>query len=354
MVWTEIRSGIGPRARLQEYGNTMGEPVAGSINGQSSPLVTRAPDPFRGAGIMRNALLTGAVCVAAIVLTLVAKAAPAVRDELALCGWDEVFILATNGSGFATNKVWSWKATESDGLPAHLTNKFGTTDECKAVDGGKKLLIVSSGGGIALVERATKKALFHAWVGNAHSAEMLPGNRVVVAGSRHAQGNCLAVFDLNRSERMVYSEPIDSGHGVVWDESRALLWALGYDQLKTFRLKDWESEQPKLESMATYSLPDRSGHDLVPVPSSNDLLITSGRGVFLFDREQRTFRRHPDLGSKVGVKAVTIHPRTQRLVYVQAEGTNWWAAGFRMMAPAGDVRLPGERLYKARWHPHEF
>jgi hypothetical protein len=259
--------------------------------------------------------------------------------------------LGTNRSGgLATNKVWSWKAAESDGLPAHLRDKFRTTDECKPVDGGRKILIVSSGGGIALVERSTRKTLFHAFIGNAHSAEMLPGNRVVVAGSRHAQGNCLAVFDLNQPEKIIYSEALDSGHGVVWDPSRQLLWALGYDQLKALRLKDWETRQPKLEMVATYPLPDQSGHDLIPVPQSDDLVITTGRNVFLFDRERKTFRPHPDLGNEKAVKAVSIHPRTGQIVYVQAEGTNWWAGGLRMRNPVGEVRLPGERLYKARWN----
>ena len=286
-----------------------------------------------------------------VVCWLAGSPSPTKADELILCGWDEVFVLATNGSGsFATNKVWSWKASDSDGLPAHLRDKFRTTDECKPFDGGRKILIVSSGGGIALVERATKKTLFHAFVGNAHSAELLPNNRVVVAGSRHAQGNCLAVFDLNQPEKILYTETLDSGHGVIWDDSRRLLWALGYDQLKALQLKDWETTHPKLETAATYRLPDRSGHDLQSVPKSDDLLVTTHRNVFLFDREKKAFRPHPDLGGKREVKSVTLHPRTGRMVYVQAEGTNWWSGGIRMLQPAGELRLPGERLYKARWN----
>ena len=299
---------------------------------------------------MTNALLLRIACLIWMACCLAINTPSAEADELILCGWDEVFVLGTNGSGgFATNKVWSWKATDNDGLPEHLRDKFRTTDECKPVEDGRKILIVSSGGGIALVERSTKKALFYAFIGNAHSAEILPNNRVVVAGSRHAQGNCLAVFDLNQSEKILYSEALDSGHGVVWDEPRRLLWALGYDQLKALRLKDWETAQPKLETVDTYPLPDKSGHDLRPVPQTEDLVVTTGRNVFLFDRKQKTFRPHPDLGGKIDIKNVTIHPRTGQIAYVQADGPNWWADGVRMLKPTGEIRLPGERLYKARW-----
>ena len=300
---------------------------------------------------LTKALLLRMACFAWMAVSLSASTASARADELILCGWDEVFVLGTNGAGgIDTNKIWSWKAMEIDGLPEHLRDKFRTTDECKPVEDGRKILVVSSGGGIALIERSTRKALFHAFIGNAHSAEILPNNRVVVAGSRHAQGNCLAVFNLHQPERIVYSEMLDSGHGVVWDEARHLLWALGYDQLKALRLKDWETGEPKLETLAAYALPGKSGHDLIPVLQSDDLLVTTGRNVFLFDRQQRTFRPHPALDSRREVKAVTIHPRTGQIVYIQAEGTNWWAGGVHMINPSGELRLPGERLYKARWN----
>jgi len=89
------------------------------------------------------------------------------------------------------------------------------------------------------------------------------------------------------------------------------------------------------------------------VPQTEDLVVTTGRNVFLFDRKQRSFRPHPDLGGKRDVKAVSIHPRTGQIVYLQAGGTNWCTDTFRMFKPAGELRLPGERLYKARWNVRE-
>ena len=98
------------------------------------------------------------------------------ESELIVCGWDEVFILALGeGPNPTHRKVWSWRATDSPGIPADMHALFRTTDDCKPVDGGRRILISSSGGGVALVERETRRASFVARVTNAHSIEMLPG-----------------------------------------------------------------------------------------------------------------------------------------------------------------------------------
>ena len=92
-------------------------------------------------------LLLGVILAAA--LSVVAGA-----DELILCGGDEVFILEVpapnNGPPV---KIWSWQARNCGELPAYLKDSFRTTDDCKPIDGGRAVLITSSGGAVALVER---------------------------------------------------------------------------------------------------------------------------------------------------------------------------------------------------------
>jgi hypothetical protein len=166
----------------------------------------------------------------------------------------------------------------------------------------------------------------------------------------HTEGNCLAVFDLDQPERPVYSEELHSGHGVVWDEPRGILWALGYAELRAYRLRDWESAEPKLERVGDHRFPGTSGHDLAEVPGTDDLVLTTHEHVLLFDREKKTFRLHPELGHAAHVKGISIHPITGHLLAVQAEGQNWWASRVRTLNPEGELLLPGERLYKARWN----
>ena len=166
-----------------------------------------------------------------------------VEDELILCGWDVVAILKMSDP---PQKIWEWKADTCSTLPGLLRTRFATTDDCKPVDGGEKVLITSSGWGIALVERKTGQALFWALVRNAHSADLLPNDRVAVAASVGEGGNRLVVYDLAVSGREVLSRDLPHGHGVVWDEARQRLYALSGSDIRVFKLVAWETDSPDL------------------------------------------------------------------------------------------------------------
>ena len=283
-----------------------------------------------------------------VTMGLLSGTAAEVRgEELIVCGWDEVFILEIDAH--SQRKVWSWRAKERPELPQRFRERFRTTDECKPVEGGRKVLISASSGGLALVERSSGYVLWYGYVGNAHSIEMLPGARVAAAGSTNSEGNRVAIFDLTKPDRQLYSDPLYSGHGVVWDAERQLLWALGFKTLKAYRLQDWETATPKLKQALAIELPDSGGHDLSPVPGASDLIVTTNRQVFLFNRDQLKFRLHPSLGNQERVKGVAVHPLTGRVAYVQAEGEEWWASQIQLLSPPATLSLPGERIYKARW-----
>lgn len=291
------------------------------------------------------------LCIVGIAIPL--WAATATAEPLVLCGWDEVFILESSANAQGKiEKLWSWRATNRMELPEAIRDRFGTTDDCKPVDGGAKILISSSGGGCALVEYPNGRVLWYATVPNAHSLELLPDNRVVVASSVNVKGNRLILYDLARSDRPVWESPLVSAHGVVWDDQRQSLWALGLNELRRYELKDWTSPNPALALKNSHPLPDGNGHDLQPVPQSNELVVTTGRHVYLFDRNEGRFRLHPELGDKAHVKCVSVHPVRGQTAFVQASDKAWWSDTIGLLAPAGQVRLPGERIYKARWVPH--
>lgn len=293
------------------------------------------------------------VFVALFVLSI-QSAEPAFADELIVCGWDEVFIIDVPAGELKDRpkKVWSWRGKECEQIPDDLKDAFGTTDECKPVDGGKRILITSSAGGVALVERESGGAVFWARVGNAHSAQMLPGGRIAVAGSVHQDGNCVALFDVKTPGKRLFSDELKSGHGVVWDAERKLLWALGYDELRAYSLADWDTAAPKLKREVVYPLPDApnaSGHDLQTYPGGDDLIVTSHHHVHVFDRAKRAFRKHEKLYDQPRVKSVSIHTRTGRVAYTQAEGDNWWTPRIRFTDGRPPLVLEGQRIYKVRW-----
>lgn len=155
--------------------------------------------------------------IVALVVLLAARspASQVPAPELVVCGWDEVFVLKLEAD--KPRRTWTWRAKERADLPADFKALFNTTDECKPFDGGSRVLITSSGGAVALVDRAKDRVLFYARAANAHSADLLPGGRVAVAASHHAGGNGdrLILFDLAKSDQELLSEELPWGHDVA-------------------------------------------------------------------------------------------------------------------------------------------
>lgn len=286
--------------------------------------------------------------VSAILLCLICSGISfAGSSELIVCGWNEVYIIDIASTDPRPKKLWTWKAADHSEIPEDIRKRFGTTDECKPVRGGSKILITSSGGGIALVDRASGKPEFWAVVPYAHSADILPNGRIVVAGSTSAT---LVVLDRESPEEILYKAELLSAHGVVWDNRRQTLWALGDREIRSYRLRRWYSDAPYLELSGTYPLPEAGGHDLYPVPGTSKLSVSTRAHCYLFDRVTHGLEPHDLLPKALDVKGLSLHPETGRLACVRAKAPNWWSDEIHLLNPAGTVHLPGERIYKARWY----
>ena len=285
-------------------------------------------------------------CFVLVVLALLGAASSAMAQSLVVCGWDEVFVLEISST---PSKTWSWRAADRPELPEAYRTKFRTTDDCKPVR-GNRMLITASSDGAALVDRSTGAATWWGACGNTHSADLLPGDRIVLACSvREHTGNRLVVFDARVPERELFSTDLYSGHGAVWDEQRQRLWALGERELRAYTLREWDGPAPSLHLDARYTLPDAGGHELSPVPGTPQLIVSTTDGVWRFDRDTRAFAPDPDLRSVDHVKSAVIHPQSGRLAYTKADSPEWWTSRIRFRHPDGEVHLEGERLYKVRW-----
>ena len=247
-------------------------------------------------------------------------------SELIVCAAGEVFILRLPDDGHGPEKIWSWRGPDK---------RFAFIAECKPVDGGRRILIASATDGVAVVERATGRVEFEATVPNAHSADLLPDGRVVVASShRGLSGDRLVLIEGARI-------PLTGAHGVVWDAERTALWAIGAEELRRY--------DSSLELLSGHPLPDSGGHDLYPVPATADLAVTTNSSCWLFNRETLEFRPHPALAGRACVKSVDVHSSTRQVVYVQAEPGGWWSEWVRFAAPEAELSFDGQKIYKARW-----
>lgn len=297
--------------------------------------------------ISRRLLLGGAaVCWGA------SRVSAADAPRLLVCGGTEVYDARLGGT--EAQPQWEdlriWKPEQSQGLPASYASRpFRTTDDCKPVDGGKRVLVTSSANGVAIYERQSGRTEFYAMVPNAHSACTLPENHLVVAASVNAEGNALVLFRGDRNERPLFRTPLESAHGVVWDEKRDVLYAVGMDRLEEYSFAPGGSAPLKL--LRHTPLPSRGGHELAPGRTDNELVVTTESEALFFDKEKRAFRPHPELGSLHHVKCISIHPQTGRTAYVKAdEGQGvWWTFQIRFLNPSGEIKSPGQRVYKVRW-----
>ncbi|WP_317124664.1 DUF6528 family protein [Albibacterium indicum] len=89
--------------------------------------------------------------------------------------------------------VWTWSTTEASDIPSEYQRLLVPLDECKPIFDNKKLLLTSSGGATIVLDIASRKVEFYAKTPMAHSADLLPNNRIAVANSTHKHPNLYCI-----------------------------------------------------------------------------------------------------------------------------------------------------------------
>ncbi len=273
-------------------------------------------------------------------------------DYVVACGDSDLYIVdASKSTDDSLAVLWHWNVFESYGqIPDDYRHKIRVLDDCKPVDGGERLLLTSSAGGTLLLDIATRKCLFYASTPMAHSADKLPGDRIAVANSTNPLGNSLEIYDVSNPDVCIWKDTLYSGHGAVWSEKYSSLFALGFDELRRYSLKDWETESPSLVLEETFKLPGTGGHDLGKA-GEDALTVTNTTGTYLFDIQGKSFSPFAPLEGVRHVKSLNYDPATGKVVYTVAE-TSWWTSHVYMKGPDNVLEFDPEwRLYKVRVLP---
>lgn len=275
---------------------------------------------------------------------------PVRKKEFLICGDSKVLIVDYEASKDSLPSIsWQWDAKEATTLPEkYQTTYFRTVDDSKSVGGGKQILISSSSGGVVLLNRADKKVLFYAQVPNAHSIELLPNNRIAVAGSTGVGGNCVALYNIGEPDQQLFRDSLYSGHGLVWDAKRKKLYALGYEELRQYVLKDWSGKSPKLLLEKKWKIPGIGGHDLQMAPNGNSLFLTEHESPWVFSLQKFDFNKLPELAGIANVKSFGKHADTGQLIFTIPE-ERWWTFHVKFKNPARSFAFPEMHVYKARW-----
>ena len=270
------------------------------------------------------------------------------ENHLAVCGGKEVIIIDLSKSNDREiNEVWSWNIEDGiEGLPTEYSKYLMPLDECKFVDNNKKLLLTSSHSAVVLLDIKSKKCDFYARVPMAHSADLLPNNRIAVALSTNKAGNSLEIYDISQPEKVLWRDSLYSGHGAVWHAERESLYALGYDVLREYKLKDWNTDAPALELVDSTPIPVKSGHDLVKVDNER-MLISGHEGVMWFDVESKEFSPFEPLKDTHNVKSVNYNHKLNRLIYTKGE-VSWWTHNIYQKNPDKTITIDSMNVYKVR------
>jgi hypothetical protein len=183
-------------------------------------------------------------------------------------------------------------------------------DDAKPVDDNKKILATSSKGYAVLIDKATGDVIWYSNIStNAHSAALLPNNRIAVACSEN--GDKVQLFDVGASNVEKYKDELAHAHGVVWNPATERLYAIGGTSLKIYSLQDWATAAPKLKLEKTIST---SGvvtglHDMTLV-DENTLLIAGNKAAF-FNVTTEAFTSISTFQSSHSMKSLNYNSETK-------------------------------------------
>lgn len=148
-----------------------------------------------------------------IIVTLLCAGCTSVKKNwIAVCG-DGVIRIIDMAKSDSTNieEVWRWDKDDPQvNLPKGYDKYMRNLDECKFVDNNTKMLLTASGDGMMLLDIETKDILCYAHVPMAHSADLLPNNRIAVALSTHKKGNALEIYDIDQPEKVMFRDSLYS------------------------------------------------------------------------------------------------------------------------------------------------
>jgi WD40 repeat protein len=250
------------------------------------------------------------------------------NPSLAFCGDQYIYMIDANKaseSRYQNAVVESWNAAtfaDTIGLPENLC-KYIT--ECKPVNDGKDLLITSYNGWAIMLNVETGNVPFHTVMSfGAHSADLLPDNRVAVACAN--PGNSIQIYDLNNNDHIVSNVKLSGAQGVCWNDDLQRLFAINQNSLNSYRLVDWNTNHPSLELVSSIATPNENMKDL-SIVSSNKLCV-AGSGLFIYDISENTFTEMTQFSSSKVINSANFNETTGEAWYTDAtapEGKAIWS-----------------------------
>ena len=151
------------------------------------------------------------------------------------------------------------------------------------------ILFTSSSGYCGVASYPAEECLFEAELGGTspHSIEYLPNGMVAIAssGGSDSTKGFIRVYSAENKKDTRYAEKLlDGAHAVLWDETREILWAMGYSDIVAYEIGN-DSAVPSMTKIASYGCDDmKGGHDFSAICGDNDRVWVGGSFVGIFDK----------------------------------------------------------------------
>ena len=255
----------------------------------------------------------------------------------------------TGGTLNEASLVWSYKINSISGVKLRYSEKHG---EVMLATGGLDYA--------CMVSYPEGKLIWstNATGSNPHSIELLPNGVVVTAAS---DGDQVRFFktDEAESEFALATMPLVQAHGVLWDEERELVWAIGWDILTAYRVQineDGSLTVTEDENLRT-TLPSTGAHDLAPVyGSENELWISTHDKVYRFNTETMSISTDYEGYEQISVANIkgigNFNDGTTVYIYPDAAYAQWTSKSIYLVKPnskaVDQITSETNHFYKVR------
>ena len=125
---------------------------------------------------------------------------------------------------------------------------------------------------------------------NPHSIELMPNGVIAIASSSGGEVRFFTT-DKKNSRQAAATVVLEDAHGVLWDEEKQVLWAIGRTVLTAYRVTLEGTKVTITEETALRAtIPSDWSHDLAPVyGNKGELWITTSSHVYRYNKETKTF-----------------------------------------------------------------
>lgn len=156
-----------------------------------------------------------------------------------------------------------------------------------------------------------------------------------------ANHNKVHIYNSARSEVSLANADLYSGHGVVWDYKRNVLYAAGGNVIKIFKINGLGTDKPSFELVKSITAPQGGIHDINRV--DDNTITVAGSKAYLFNVETEQFTEMSLFSGSTALKSLNYNAETGEVWYTDATIPREMRAGLPTRSATAGTPAPPPR-----------